>query len=236
MIVVSKRIAELKAKRPTLEDVERRGSTGAALEKTDSEISSLEKRRADLVREKEDLIRRLASAEAGEGVAEEALAERIEEMQVELEAMKTSLDAHVIAVQTLDEAAAEFRSAHHSRIEKKTADLLERITGVPCGVKLDEELDALGLERDGVFLEPGQMSQGLRDQLHFALRLAAVEEISTDAGLPILLDDPFVNFDGKRLKAVFETLEKLSESRQVLIFTHDREYCKWRKPARLLES
>ena len=98
-----------------------------------------------------------------------------------------------------------------------------------------EELEVLCLEREGKMLEPEQLSQGLRDQLHFALRLAAIEEISGEIRLPILLDDPFVNFDAKRLEATLQALEKLSGSRQVVIFAHDRAYCDWRKPARLLE-
>ena len=91
------------------------------------------------------------------------------------------------------------------------------------------------MERDGQLLAVDQLSQGVCDQLYFALRVAAVEEISGEGNLPILLDDPFVNFDENRLKATLDMLDKLSESRQVALLTHDRRYGDWRKPALVLK-
>lgn len=234
LVIADSRLEELKSNRPSLSDMEREGRTGSVMEKIDAEIPSLEKKRVELADERENLFHKLATAEAKEMWSEEALEEKIAELESKSERLKHSRDAHIMAVKALDEAVAEFRASHLSRIEKRTTSLLEQITGLQCRVQLDEKLEALGVERDGRLLIPEQLSQGVRDQLHFALRLAAVEEISGDAHLPILLDDPFVNFDESRLKAALEMLDKLCESHQIVLFTHDRRYCDWRKPARLL--
>jgi uncharacterized protein YhaN len=235
LVVVDGRIEELRSKRPSLTDIEREGQIGRALEDIKAEIPTLEKRRKGLAIERDGLVRALAGAEAKETVSEETLEEDISDAESSLDRLKLSRDAYIMAVGALEEAVDEFRASHLSRIEEKTTGLLERITGHKREVKLNEKLEPMGLERDGQVLALEQLSQGACDQLYFALRVAAVEEISGEAALPILLDDPFVNFDESRLKATLAMLDRLSESRQTLLLTHDRRYCDWRKPTIVLE-
>lgn len=70
------------------------------------------------------------------------------------------------------------------------------------------------------------MSDGTRDQLYLALRLAAVERYVGDAEpLPFVADDLLVNFDDDRAAAAFSVLEELGRSTQVLFFTHHSHLC-----------
>jgi len=65
------------------------------------------------------------------------------------------------------------------------------------------------------------MSEGTRDQLYLALRLAALElHLEQTTPLPFIADDLFINYDDKRAKAGLEALAKLSESTQVVFLTH----------------
>lgn len=66
------------------------------------------------------------------------------------------------------------------------------------------------------------MSDGTRDQLYLALRLAGVEVQLQDPRrcLPVVCDDLFVHFDDGRSKAAFEALATLGLSTQVVYFTH----------------
>ncbi|ABK46025.1 conserved hypothetical protein [Magnetococcus marinus MC-1] len=66
------------------------------------------------------------------------------------------------------------------------------------------------------------LSEGTKDQLYLALRLAAVEHHVDQLGygLPFIADDLFVNFDDTRTMAGLQTLAQLSKKTQVLIFTH----------------
>jgi len=232
----SGKLDDLKSRRPSLADVEQAGRTGKTIEKTQAEIRQLEEQNSQHDKEQDELRLKLAAMEATQTTSEEALEEEVSEKQSELEQLKLSREAHLIAIKALDEAVSEFRSSHLTRIEKKTSDYLENITGAPCRACLDEKLDPLGIERDGQLCTPTQLSQGARDQLHFALRIASVEEISGSTRLPIILDDPFVNFDESRLKATLDMLSTLSESHQVILFTHDRRFSEWREPVRVLEG
>lgn len=65
------------------------------------------------------------------------------------------------------------------------------------------------------------MSEGTRDQLHLALRLASVEQ-SLDRGiqLPFIADDLFITFDEERSLSGLKLLSSISKRTQILFFTH----------------
>ena len=65
------------------------------------------------------------------------------------------------------------------------------------------------------------MSDGTRDQLYLALRLAALE-LHLDQGhaLPFIADDLFINYDDRRAKAGLQALATLSEKTQVIFLSH----------------
>ncbi|MBI5116057.1 AAA family ATPase [Candidatus Poribacteria bacterium] len=235
LFVAGKKIDELKSRRPRLDDLERGGQIGKALEEARAQTVRLEKRMGEMVGERDALKLKLAAAEARETFSEEKLEEEISEKQSELNRLKHSREAHLLAIKVLDDAISEFGSAHLARIEKKTSEYLSRITGSERKVKLDQELAPLEVQEGQLRLEPACLSHGARDQLYFALRLAAIDEVCGDIRLPVLLDDPFVNFDEPRLKATLRMLDVLSESRQIILFTHDRRYRDWRPAAYELE-
>lgn len=233
LVLLGSRVDELKTKHPFLGDLER-GGTGSALEETRAEIMRIGERIRALSAERDDLRPKLAAAEAQETVSEEALEEELVENEAELERLKRTRMAYLVAIRTLEEATSEFHSAHLERIEQRTSEYLQRITGAACRVQLGQNLEPILVERAGQSFTPEQLSRGMQDQLHFSLRLAAIEEVCNNVRLPVFLDDPFVSFDENRLKTTLEMLEKLSESHQVALLTHDRRYCDWRPPAHVL--
>ena len=67
------------------------------------------------------------------------------------------------------------------------------------------------------------MSEGTRDQLYLALRLAAIELHQTShEPMPLILDDLLMTFDDDRSRAILPLLAKQAENTQVLLFTHHR--------------
>ena len=70
-------------------------------------------------------------------------------------------------------------------------------------------------------IAPDGLSEGTRDQLFLALRLAAVEQALDDGhALPFVADDLFASFDEARAHAAFRGLASLAHRTQVLVFTH----------------
>jgi uncharacterized protein YhaN len=74
---------------------------------------------------------------------------------------------------------------------------------------------------DGRTVEVPGMSEGTRDQLYMALRLAALElHLSKAKALPFVADDLFINFDDERSTAGLQALRDLSMKTQVLFLSH----------------
>lgn len=78
-----------------------------------------------------------------------------------------------------------------------------------------------GIRPNGQAVDVAGMSEGSRDQLYLALRLAALE-LQTDQGLclPLIADDLFINFDDERTTAGLQVLGELSRQMQVVFLTH----------------
>ncbi|MET7299787.1 AAA family ATPase [Embleya sp. NPDC005575] len=66
-----------------------------------------------------------------------------------------------------------------------------------------------------------EMSEGTRDQLYLALRLASLDAYA-DAGraMPIVLDDIAMTFDDGRTRAMLAVLDAMADRFQVVLFTH----------------
>ena len=67
---------------------------------------------------------------------------------------------------------------------------------------------------------PG-LSEGTRDQLYLALRLAALDQqASQGSRMPLIADDLFINFDDRRTEAGLQVLGEVSRRMQVILLTH----------------
>lgn len=89
-------------------------------------------------------------------------------------------------------------------------------------VDADEATPRLfGIRPGGEQVDVAGMSEGSRDQLYLALRLAALE-LQVDQGLsmPLIADDLFINFDDRRTEAGLKVLGDLSRKMQIVFLTH----------------
>lgn len=82
-------------------------------------------------------------------------------------------------------------------------------------------LSLSALRTDGRQVEVAGMSEGTRDQLYLALRIAALElHLAQSKALPFVADDLFINFDDERATAGLEALRELSTRSQVIFLSH----------------
>jgi uncharacterized protein YhaN len=67
-----------------------------------------------------------------------------------------------------------------------------------------------------------QLSTGTRDLIYLILRMGITQLMSNSGEkLPLLLDDPLVEFDASRQKSALGYLRNLSDQTQILLFTKD---------------
>jgi len=111
----------------------------------------------------------------------------------------------------LDRASSAFAALTRGSFRGLRADYDERGHPVLVGVRPDGRT-ALGVSA---------LSEGTRDQLYLALRIASLEHyLQNNPPLPFIIDDVLIQFDDARAAAALQVLADLSERTQVIFFTH----------------
>jgi len=72
---------------------------------------------------------------------------------------------------------------------------------------------------NGALVESELLSRGTSELLYLCIRLAIHEAAVNHINLPLVLDDPCVNFDMVRLQSAMELLSEISNDRQLLYLT-----------------
>lgn len=94
-------------------------------------------------------------------------------------------------------------------------------TGVAADVDAKGAPVVVGLAAGGRITPVALMSDGSRDQLYLAFRLAGIEAYCRSAEpLPFVADDILVHFDDERTEATLKVLSEFGAVTQVLLFTH----------------
>jgi uncharacterized protein YhaN len=134
----------------------------------------------------------------------------------------------------LQQEIARYRETHAGELVQAAGALFARLT---CGAfsglgeRLTEKeqpmlvgLRAAGGGTEEVAMEG--MSDGTRDQLYLALRVAYLERhLERNPPFPLILDDVLVNFDDERAGAALAVFGELSRRTQVILFTHHQHLC-----------
>jgi uncharacterized protein YhaN len=194
-----------------LEELEDRTvSVDDALRKTNREIGSIEKGF-------EDLERRSVAAEAA-AEAQEHLARARSHIERYLRVRLGAL--------LLEREIERYRSENQGPVLSRASAIVRRlslgsIAELRVGYADDEEPSLRCARPDGRELDVEALSDGARDQLYLALRLATLERYAQVAEpMPLIVDDIFIQFDDDRTRAGLEVLGELAETTQVLVFTH----------------
>lgn len=163
------------------------------------------------------LINGQADAATAEARRQEALAEMEEVAEQYLEA--------ATAARLLRWAIDRYRDQQQGPMLQRAGEVFSGLTlgqFVRLGVDYEVQPPALVARRQNERrVEVAGLSEGTRDQLFLALRIAALELHLTHArSLPFIADDLFINFDDARSRAGLEALRSLSRHTQVLFLTH----------------
>lgn len=152
----------------------------------------------------------------------------IEEERAELErriqALELEYEAAVHALALIEDVASDKYVRIAPVLAARASAFLERITGGAYRelmVSRDLTLSVRIPQINRVNENPERvLSKGTVDQVYLAIRLAFVQCISeTGETLPMLLDDPFANYDDARLARAIELLAETAATNQVLLFT-----------------
>lgn len=197
--------------------------------------ASARSRREELRRARDGSARRLQALreEAAEvrgtmGRPSAVLAEEVEDLEERERELALRFEALRAAERLWPEAVVRFQETYLERYAERVGLWLKELSGGGYdAVRMESSAEAPEVRstRDGRWVPLERLSQGARDRLYIALRLA-LAEVMGEQGVrgPLILDDPFVTFDAQRLADAFETLRRVAETRQVILLAHDDRY------------
>jgi uncharacterized protein YhaN len=130
-----------------------------------------------------------------------------------------------LAVRLLEREIERYREENQGPIVARASELFPRLTlGRYRQLTVDYHADEPELRcvrGDGREVGVDALSDGTRDQLYLALRLASLERHAQKSELlPVVLDDILIHFDDDRSRAALGILNELCQTTQVLFFTH----------------
>ena len=214
-------IEELRARAPRIEDLapppdQSREDLKAALEAITARI--------DTQLDEEHQVHIEMTQRAGGMRPLNELEEELAQTQHQLDALSEDFEATTYAMALIEDIARDKHARIAPRLAASASAHLAQIT--------DGRYDELMISRDltiSVRIPQTRMmhenpekslSKGTVDQIYLALRLALVQGMSENGeSLPMLLDDPFSNYDDARLERTLRLIQELANQHQVLVFT-----------------
>jgi uncharacterized protein YhaN len=132
----------------------------------------------------------------------------------------------ILAHDRLSAAMDRVRAEQQDPLVLRASQLFAAVTRnafVGIETDVDERGDPIVVGRrvSGETVHVRTMSDGTRDQLFLAFRIAGIEQYCRAAEpLPFIADDLLVHFDDDRTAATLELLAQLGTITQMLLFTH----------------
>lgn len=122
-------------------------------------------------------------------------------------------------------AVDRYRDRKQGPLLERASSIFDALTiGSFCKLRIDYDQTPpalLAYRSKGAPVKVDGLSDGTRDQLFLALRIAALE-LQSEQGepVPFIADDLFINFDDERSKAGLKALWHLSTKTQVIFLSH----------------
>ncbi|MCI4626904.1 MAG: AAA family ATPase [Candidatus Magnetoovum sp. WYHC-5] len=155
------------------------------------------------------------------------VSEELEALEVKKNKADDYLKSLIILEETLKEAAKKTVSIINEKIDNCTSKYFNMITlnkyeNVKVSFDSKDSIKLLVKEftKDKyreVLTNIKTLSSGATEQLYFSLRIALIEILCGKKNLPFLLDDPFVDYDNKRLQETAALIKNLGI--QCILFT-----------------
>ena len=151
-------------------------------------------------------------------------AERLPEVEATVRTLEEELtlaraNSTTIAntAQFLEEAKSGLSTRYLADMQTSFSNLLQTLMDKNAPESVMDTSFKVKLREGGKTQHPESLSQGWRDATQFCVRLSLAEALYADGEKPpIILDDPFVNLDERRLEAAKRLLVALSQKYQIL--------------------
>lgn len=196
----------------------------ALLDENSHELENLGKERSELDQEIGGLKKELVLMDGGSKAIEAA--EDVQEILAKLRDKSERYIRTRLAYKILQKEIERYRQENQTPLLKNAGEFFKKLTlgsfiGLTTYYDDKDKPIILGVRNGGVQITVDQMSDGTRDQLYLALRLASIEQhIKNNEPFPVIMDDILIKFDDDRTRATLELLSDFSKKTQSILFTH----------------
>lgn len=131
-----------------------------------------------------------------------------------------------LAAHFLRNQIERFREENQGPLLEKSGQVFQQMTrnafeGLAAEFNDEDVPVMVGRKANGANVPVEGMSDGSRDQLYLALRIAAMERyLEEHEPMPLILDDLLITFDNERTTAILPQLANLAKRTQIFLFTH----------------
>jgi DNA repair exonuclease SbcCD ATPase subunit len=184
-------------------------------------VQSLKAKQDELEERKRDSVAVIKTAKF-DAESQIKLEEELESLQEALKREERKVRVYELARKFISQARTEILSSAEEALEKEIQRYLAVFTnGKYKQVRVNKEALEFWVYSDekGDWAKPEELSGGVIDEFYLAFRLALAELIFGDKKPPLILDDPFVNFDSVRLANTLNFFKTLASDYQIIIFT-----------------
>ncbi len=155
------------------------------------------------------------------------LEEELKGLQETLRQEEKKVKVYGLAREFISKARTEILSSAGEALEKEVQRYLTIFTnGKYKRVRVNKEALEFWVysEEKGDWAKPEELSGGVIDEFYLAFRVALAKLIFGDKKPPLILDDPFVNFDSVRLNRTLDFFKTLASDHQIIIFALSDSY------------
>lgn len=141
---------------------------------------------------------------------------QLKEESLELQSLNNSYN---LAISCLQQAYQEMKEQINPNLIIRLGQIIKKISNNKYNNIIFDDENGLCVElENGRYIPAELLSVGTIDQLYLSLRLAVLDEISTEK-MPIILDEAFAYFDNERLENILDFIAKEYTNNQIIIFT-----------------
>ena len=187
-------------------------------EQLDREIKEKEREMETILANIQDAERKL-----GERSAEE-FADDLEEREKIFEEKKEELHHWLHMRQVFREMKETMDENPLEDIEHNFKKYLEQITGGTLVLQSMDDKMSVNLVSGSSQLTWPTLSEGTKETVSLAFRLAMLEHLFPEGGGMAVFDDPFTEMDPKRVQQACKLVEQFAEQNQVIFVTCDSKY------------
>jgi len=159
------------------------------------------------------------------------LEEQVADLRAQLGRMERAEAAITLAITELQNAEGEIQNSLAPVLAEGLSKRLPKLTHKRYAQAWVDPADLsmhVAAARSSRQVPVENLSQGTQEQIYVCLRMVLAQALSPKGEqLPLIFDDPSVNSDDHRCYALLDTLLELSETSQVVIFSHERRVADW---------